>query len=61
MANSWRTTQDIEIYWTNENQWQSLKGNFLINDLSADSASNGHWNDPDMLQIGNNVLTDVEE
>jgi alpha-galactosidase len=31
IANSWRTTQDIEIYLTNENQWQSLKGNFLVN------------------------------
>ena len=41
--------QDIEIYKTNQNQWQSLKGNFLINDLSADLASQGHWNDPDML------------
>ena len=29
--------------------------------MSADAASPGHWNDPDMLQIGNNVLTPAEE
>lgn len=61
IANSWRTTQDIEIYYTQENQWQQIKSNFLINQLSASSAGPGHWNDPDMLQIGNDVLTATEE
>ena len=61
MANSWRTTQDIEIYKSEHNQWQSLKGNFLKNQLSHSSASVGHWNDPDMLQVGNELLTDEEE
>ena len=31
IANSWRTTQDIEIYKTKTNQWQQIKGNFLLN------------------------------
>lgn len=61
ISNSWRTTQDIEIYYTQTNQWQQIKGNFLINQLSASAAGPGHWNDPDMLQIGNNVLTTAEE
>ena len=29
--------------------------------MYASSASVGHWNDPDMLQVGNSVLTDTEE
>ena len=29
--------------------------------MSASSAKQGHWNDPDMLQIGNGVLTEEEE
>jgi alpha-galactosidase len=36
-------------------------GNFFINQLSASAAGPGHWNDPDMLQIGNGVLTTTEE
>ena len=60
-ANSWRTTQDIEIYSSNTNQFQSLKGNFLINELTANVTTPGHYNDPDMLQVGNNLLTAEEE
>lgn len=29
--------------------------------MSAENASPGHWNDPDMLQLGNGVLTEEEE
>lgn len=29
--------------------------------MSASMAGPGHWNDPDMLQIGNGVLTPDEE
>jgi alpha-galactosidase len=29
--------------------------------MSANSASVGHWNDPDMLQVGNGLLTEEEE
>jgi alpha-galactosidase len=50
IANSWRTTMDIEIYSDPAtNQWQQIKSNFLINALTADKAGKGHWNDPDML------------
>ena len=31
VANSWRTTQDIEIYNTTTNQWQGVVANFLQN------------------------------
>lgn len=29
--------------------------------MSASAAGPGHWNDPDMLQVGNDVLTATEE
>ena len=38
-----------------------MKSNFLINMQSASAAGSGHWNDPDMLEIGNGVLTADEE
>lgn len=38
-----------------------MKGNFLRNQASASQAGPGHWNDPDMLEIGLNHLNDVEE
>lgn len=49
IANSWRTTMDIEIYYTTHNQWQNIKANFARNQLTASKAGPGHWNDPDML------------
>ena len=38
MSNSWRTTQDIEIYNSTTNQWQGIVSNFLQNQMSADKA-----------------------
>ena len=38
VAHSWRTTQDIEIYQSSQNQWQQLKANFLTNSMNADNA-----------------------
>ena len=62
MGNSWRTTQDINIYPTTTNQWQQVVANFLQNQKTAVKAGKDHgWNDPDMLQIGLNVLTEAEE
>ena len=58
ISNSWRTTQDIA---RKDNVWQSMKGNFLNNIQSASQAGKGHWNDPDMLMIGNDLLTATEE
>lgn len=54
-GNSWRTTNDIS------NNWASVASNYKINDLHPESAGPGGWNDPDMLEIGNGVLTDAEE
>lgn len=55
LGNSWRTTADIA------NNWKSVRGNFYNNAKDRFAASPGGWNDPDMLEIGNNNLTIDEE
>jgi len=53
-GNLWRTTGDIR------DTWDSMTGiGFRQNDL-AQYAMPGHWNDPDMLEIGNGGMTDTE-
>jgi len=47
IANSWRTTDDIE------DSWYSIMWNAWLNDDGAEAAAPGGWNDPDMLQVGN--------
>ncbi|UJR12125.1 hypothetical protein I4U23_016302 [Adineta vaga] len=54
VGNSWRTTEDIQNYWL------SMLNNIDINNEYANKAGPGGWNDPDMLQIGNNGMTDGE-
>ena len=50
-GNLWRTTGDIG------DRWQSMaKIGFAQSDL-APSAGPGHWNDPDMLEVGNGGMT----
>jgi len=53
-ANLWRTTGDIQDNWTS----MSNIG-FSQNGL-APYAGPGHWNDPDMLEVGNGGMTDTE-
>jgi alpha-galactosidase len=53
-GNLWRTTGDIR------DTWESMSTiGFNQNDL-APWAAPGHWNDPDMLEIGNGGMTDAE-
>jgi alpha-galactosidase len=53
-GNLWRTTGDIR------DTWDSMTGiGFRQNEL-AQWAKPGHWNDPDMLEIGNGGMTDTE-
>ena len=53
-ANLWRTTGDIQ------SNWQSIYS--LLNEQAglAKYAGPGHWNDPDMLEVGNGKLTLAE-
>ena len=53
-ANLWRTTGDID------DSWESMIGNIEKQVPAAEHAGAGHWNDPDMLEIGNGHMTDDE-
>ena len=53
-GNAWRTTGDIRDTWDS-----MTKIGFSQAELAAWAAP-GHWNDPDMLEIGNGGMTDDE-
>ncbi|MEU2791273.1 NPCBM/NEW2 domain-containing protein [Streptomyces sp. NPDC007100] len=50
----WRTTGDIS------DVWESMLTIFKANAPLARYAGPGHWNDPDMLEVGNGGMTDTE-
>ncbi len=50
----WRTTGDIS------DNWGSMVGILKKNLPLAPYAGPGHWNDPDMLEVGNGGMTDTE-
>jgi alpha-galactosidase len=50
----WRTTGDVN------DEWPSLRSIIQKNAPLAPYAGPGHWNDPDMLEIGNGGMTDTE-
>jgi alpha-galactosidase len=54
LANCWRTTGDIGEAWgTAPKSWQhGISEIAFIQDPWASFAGPGHWNDPDMLEIG---------
>jgi alpha-galactosidase len=53
-GNLWRTTGDIR------DAWDSMSRIGFNQDKLAPYAGPGHWNDPDMLEIGNGNMTDTE-
>lgn len=62
IGNLWRTTGDIANVFKGTIYWGAV-GVVEIIDKNAELysyAGPGHWNDPDMLQIGNGVLTPEE-
>jgi len=52
VGNSWRTTADIL------NTWDSWTNNLDQNDFLAKYSGPGGWNDPDMLEVGNDLPYD---
>jgi alpha-galactosidase len=54
VGNLWRTTGDIN------DSWISLRTIIAFNITLAQFAGPGHWNDPDMLEIGNGGMTATE-
>jgi|SRR5271165_5605549 len=67
IGNLWRTTGDISDRWEGKKKWPD--GNCCENGMLAivdeqvgleSFAGPGHWNDPDMLEIGNGGMTTSE-
>ncbi|HZM75984.1 MAG TPA: carbohydrate-binding protein [Candidatus Limnocylindrales bacterium] len=54
VGNLWRTTGDISDNWT------SMIGKAQFNRTLPQWAGPGHWNDPDMLEVGNGGMTATE-
>ncbi|MFI1167605.1 glycoside hydrolase family 27 protein [Streptomyces sp. NPDC020801] len=67
IANMWRTTEDITNKWDtgHRNDYQmGIRNIVAINSQQriAEQAGPGHWNDPDMLEVGNGTeLTAAEQ
>jgi alpha-galactosidase len=59
MAQLWRTGEDIS-YEKGKANWKSIVRNFQVNADHAAFTAPESWNDPDMLEVGNNGLTVVE-
>ncbi|MBV9710182.1 MAG: glycoside hydrolase family 27 protein [Ktedonobacteraceae bacterium] len=55
ISNLWRTTHDIKP------NWASILSIYQLNVGLYTKAGPGHWNDPDMLEVGNGSLTINEE
>ncbi|KAM7463234.1 hypothetical protein LguiA_031355 [Lonicera macranthoides] len=54
VGNSWRTTNDIA------DTWDSMLSRADMNEIYAELARPGGWNDPDMLEVGNGGMTTNE-
>jgi alpha-galactosidase len=66
-GNLWRTTGDIKDRWGGMEKWPDgtccSHGFLAILDEQVglqSYAGPGHWNDPDMLEVGNGGMTDTE-
>ena len=67
IGNLWRTTGDISDYWAGKRKWPDgnccSDGLLDILDQQVELyafAGPGHWNDPDMMEIGNGGMTNTE-
>lgn len=63
IGNLWRTTGDIADLWDGAHPNGYSIGVLRIVDMQAELApyaGPGHWNDPDMLEVGNGGMTDSE-
>lgn len=66
-GNLWRTTDDISDKWESHEKWPDgsccRRGVLDILDLQVglqSYAGPGHWNDPDMLEVGNGGMSTIE-
>jgi alpha-galactosidase len=62
VGNLWRTTGDIQDCWDCKRDWGGMGVVHIIDlqDGLESYAGPGHWNDPDMLEVGNGGMTATE-
>jgi alpha-galactosidase len=67
-GNLWRTTDDIQDRWGGKQKWPGGEccSNGVMSILDEQvklysHAGPGHWNDPDMLEVGNGGMTTTED
>jgi alpha-galactosidase len=66
-GNLWRTTGDIQDRWSGKKEWKpgDCCSYGVVDIVDAEDAiysyaGPGHWNDPDMLEVGNGGMTTNE-
>lgn len=61
IGNMWRTTGDITDKWSGKHGYSYGVTDIVdLNEPLWPFAGPGHWNDPDMLEVGNGGLSDAE-
>jgi alpha-galactosidase len=62
VGNLWRTTADIQDCWDCKREWGGMGWIYILDlqDGLESYAGPGHWNDPDMLEVGNEGLNLTE-
>ena len=62
VGNLWRTTGDIQDCWDCRRDWGGMGWVHILDlqDGLESFAGPGHWNDPDMLEVGNGGMTTTE-
>ena len=62
VGNMWRSTGDIQDCWSCKKDWGGNGVTAIIDQVNPlySYAGPGHWNDPDMLEVGNGGMTTEE-
>ena len=62
IGNMWRSTGDIQDCWSCKKAWGGNGVVEIVDQLAPiySYAGPGHWNDPDMLEVGNGKMTTEE-
>ena len=62
IGNLWRATGDIVDKWDGKEKWGGLGVVQILDQVNGleSFAGPGHWNDPDMLEVGNGGMTTTE-
>jgi alpha-galactosidase len=62
VGNLWRTTGDIQDCWDCKKEWGGMGWTLILDQQEGlgKFAGPGHWNDPDMLEVGNGGMNEKE-